>query len=212
MRWIAYLGSLIGYLIASSVLAQGVMLDGLVLWLIAAILMFFVVLIHELGHAGAVLWFRGTISRIMVFPFEYDVRNRRLGMAKTRHRGDVGGFVAYTLDRINPRTKHVLIAAAGPAANLVAVVFCIGLTFIFALVADQRAELVGNGMLPSYAEVVRFIASENARRGWEAARAVAAAYAVLSVSAALCNLIPFGGSDGQHIVRGLRERKLPLRP
>ena len=95
---------------------------------------------------------------------------------------------------------------------MVAVVFCIGLTFIFALVADQRAELVGNGMLPSYAEVVRFIASENARRGWEAARAVAAAYAVLSVSAALCNLIPFGGSDGQHIVRGLRERKLPLRP
>lgn len=84
---------------------------------IDAILAFVAVLVHELGHA-AMAWRLGAdIRSIVVLPFELRLRPRELRTKWRAGTGDLGGYVAYTLDRIDARRKHMLIAAAGPAAN-----------------------------------------------------------------------------------------------
>lgn len=104
---------------------------------ISALLSFLVVLVHELGHAAAVVRLGGRVSRIVVVPFEYQVQRRRLGMSKTSRGHEVGGYVAYTLDTIMARRKHKLIAAAGPAANI-----------LLAIVAGIASGFAGTETLP----------------------------------------------------------------
>jgi Zn-dependent protease len=82
------------------------------------LLSFVVVLVHELGHAAAAVRLGGRVSRIVVFPFEYRVQRRRFGINKAMRGHEIGGYVTYTLDTIMARRKHKLIAAAGPAANI----------------------------------------------------------------------------------------------
>ncbi|NIJ18569.1 Zn-dependent protease [Sphingomonas naasensis] len=95
------------------------------------LLAFMVVLVHELGHAAAAIRLGGRVSRIAVFPFDYQVARRRLGMSRAMRGHEVGGYVAYTLDTIMARRKHKLIAAAGPAANILLAVVA-GLASSFA--------------------------------------------------------------------------------
>lgn len=136
---------------------------------IGALLSFLVVLVHELGHAAAAVRLGGRVSRIVVFPFEYQVQRRRLGMSKAMRGYEVGGYVAYTLDTIMARRKHKLIAAAGPAANMVLA--------------------VAAGVASSFAEPKTLPAT------------LTAALAILSMGAALANLVPFKGSDGSVLFR-----------
>jgi len=82
------------------------------------LLSFLVILIHELGHAAAAIRLGGRVSRIVVFPFEYKVQQRHFGFSKAMRGHEIGGYVAYALDTIMARRKHKLIAAAGPAANV----------------------------------------------------------------------------------------------
>ena len=99
---------------------------------IDALLAFVAVLVHELGHAAVARRLGADVHSIAVWPFELRLRPRKLRMKWRVGKGDLGGYVAYTLDRIAARRKHMAIAAAGPAANL-----------LLALVAGLLAEQVG---------------------------------------------------------------------
>jgi membrane-associated protease RseP (regulator of RpoE activity) len=93
--------------------------SGLVLRLATdALLSFVAVLVHELGHAGAARHFGADIGAIVVLPFEFRMKPRRLRVKWRAGSGDLGGYVSYRLDRIDARRKHMAISAAGPAANL----------------------------------------------------------------------------------------------
>jgi len=82
-------------------------------------LSFVAILVHELGHAAAVVAVRGRIRTIVVVPFAYRIATGKLKLSWRLRGGEIGGYVAYDLDRINARSKHAMIALAGPLANAV---------------------------------------------------------------------------------------------
>jgi len=146
-------------------------------------LSFVAVLIHELGHAAAVLAFRGRIRSVVVFPFAYRVASGKLKLSWNARGGEIGGYVAYDLDRINARTKHAWIALAGPLAN--GVLAGAMLILLWASGPRQPANLLQN---------------------------LATALATLSCGMAIVNLIPFAGSDGSAILRSLRDKRSRTAP
>ena len=81
-------------------------------------LSFVAVLVHELGHAAAAWRLGADVHSIVVVPLELRFHPRRLRTKWKAGKADLGGYVAYSLDRIQARRKHMMIAAAGPAANL----------------------------------------------------------------------------------------------
>lgn len=137
-------------------------------------LVFVAVLIHELAHAAAAAAMGARVSRIVVVPFEYTLRPRKLGFLKHRVRGDLGGYVSYTLDRIEARRRHAIVAVAGPLANIATGMAAAG--------------------IPSLGD----------SRYLSAVSAVATAFAILSVGMGLANLLPFDGSDGTRLLRYFR--------
>jgi Zn-dependent protease len=82
--------------------------------------------------------------------------------------------VTYTLDRIEARRRHAIVAIAGPLANIVT-----------GVVAGSTLTIAKRGGLPPGA-------------------AVATAFAILSVGMGLANLLPFDGSDGMRLLRYFR--------
>jgi len=80
-----------------------------------------VILVHELGHAFTAQHLGMAVHAIAVGPFKVNFKPRRLGWSDQILGRDVGGSVVYdeTLGRFLSRRTHALIAAAGPAANLV---------------------------------------------------------------------------------------------
>jgi len=107
---------------------------GLVLRLVVdALLCFVAVLVHELGHAAAAYRLGADIRAIVVLPFAFNTKRRELRLRWRAGTGDLGGYVSYTLDRIDARRKHMMIAAAGPIANL-----------LLALLAGTGAALTGS--------------------------------------------------------------------
>ena len=142
---------------------------------------FVATLIHELAHAGAAHWFGADISKIVVLPFEFNTDGHRLRLVGRAGKGDLGGYVTYKLDRIAPRRKHAIIAALGPAANLVT-----------GFMAGWIAQGLAVKMTPSLGETGNPIAP------------VLMAFAIVSVGMGLANLIPFDRSDGMRIWRYFR--------
>jgi Zn-dependent protease len=147
-------------------------------WIVPAIfiliLVFLAVLVHELAHAVAANAVGGRVRRIVVFPIEFVPASRAFRVVGNWGRGDLGGYVSYTLDRIEARRRHAIVAAAGPLANIFS-----GVAVGSGLAAQ------GMGTLPPGA-------------------AVATAFAILSVGMGLANLIPFEGSDGMRLLRYFR--------
>lgn len=204
MRWLAYIISFVAYVAATTAISHAGSFGVEVTLAVAAILMFIVTLIHELGHAVAVSQLGGSIHKIMVFPFQFDVRRRRFGMATARHSGDIGGFVSYSLDRIETSKRHIIIAGAGPAANIATAALA---TLCWAMVAQAPARAVDFTIPPSASldgnelsgsTIVALQPEGHIGEAW------ATAFVILSISAGLCNLLPFEGSDGSQIVRRLR--------
>jgi Zn-dependent protease len=147
---------------------------------IDAVLAFVAVLVHELGHAAAAWRLGADVRSIVVLPFELRLHPRKLRTKWKAGKGDLGGYVTYTLDRIDARRKHLMIAAAGPGANLL-------LAFVGGLAAGQLGLTTLAGTLLG-------------------------ALAMLSAGMGLANLVPFKGSDGQHILQGFRAgRRAKLR-
>ncbi len=139
---------------------------------IDAVLAFVAVLVHELGHAAAAWRLGADVRSIVVLPFELRLHPRKLRTKWKAGKGDLGGYVTYTLDRIDARRKHLMISAAGPGANL-----------LLALVGGLAARQLGLTSLSG---------------------TLFGALAMLSAGMGLANLVPFKGSDGQHILQGFR--------
>ena len=139
---------------------------------IDALLCFVAVLVHELGHAAAAHRLGADVHAIVALPFEYRTKQRRLRLKWRAGRADLGGYVSYTLDRIDARRKHMAIAVAGPVANLV-----------LALLAGTVSASIGTASI---------------------AGALFGALSLLSAGMGIANLVPFKGSDGDHIRQGFR--------
>lgn len=170
--------------IALYVIANLLVLRGLPLWVsadpavriaLALLITFAATLAHELGHALAARWAGAEIHAIMVVPLRLRLRPRKLGWAGPAGRGDVGGYVSYTLDRIGSRRKQAWIAVAGPVANLV-------LAALAVLLTSPLSALGSYGGVAWLGTLAGF-----------------------SVLMAIYNLIPFPGSDGQRILQNLRK-------
>lgn len=175
MRPIAWVVLLITSIAAQGSLAQSSWHLGVVgAWLAVLLIGFVAVLIHELGHAVAAKAVGGQVGRIVVFPIEFAVASRRLRLVRSWGRGDLGGYVTYTLDRIEARRRHAIVAIAGPLANIVT-----------GVAAGSALTVAKPGDLPP-------------------GTAVATAFAILSVGMGLANLIPFDGSDGMRLLRYFR--------
>ncbi|MDB5712024.1 MAG: hypothetical protein JWL96_4094 [Sphingomonas bacterium] len=177
---------------------------------------FVAILFHELAHAAAAHLAGARVHAIIAFPFRLRFRPRRIELIKrgAHHRGDLGGYVSYSLDRIDARRKHAIIAAAGPLANLV-----------LAVLAGTMAPLFDSSRAAAHAPVVAAtvasradgLPSDEEVRAWLAKRPdihsgpptlpiILFAFAVLSGGLGLANLIPYGGSDGDHILNLWRRR------
>jgi hypothetical protein len=203
--------------------ATGGVLTSIVL---VALLTFVAILFHELAHAAAAQMVGARIHAIIAFPFRLRFRPRRLDLIKRGgHRGDLGGYVSYALDRIDARRKHAIIAAAGPLANLA-----------LALLAGTMAPWFDHRGPPP--PPVQVVGPAGAGAPWvppaggdrpalHAAMAaetvtlttirlpdlrppvwsiLLAAFAILSGGLGLANLIPYDGSDGDHIANLWRRR------
>jgi membrane-associated protease RseP (regulator of RpoE activity) len=162
---------------------------------------FVATLAHEIGHAWAVRALGGQVRVFMVAPFKLQLKPRRLTLAIPIGNGDLGGYVSYTLDRVEARRGHALIAAAGPAANIVLALLAALAAVLIAGPQGIAAVATGysGGHPPSHAEF----------QAWMTRRdhiALAEFLAVVSAGMALANLIPFKGSDGGRIYGALTHR------
>ncbi|MEG3143420.1 site-2 protease family protein [Sphingomonas sp. RT2P30] len=176
--------------------------------IVAALLTFVAILGHELAHAVVAHLVGARIRAIVALPFRLRLHPLRLDLSGRGGRGDLGGYVSYTLDRVDARRKHAIIAAAGPLANLVlallAGMMAAGLDHRATTPAERDTATVAAihaGRLPSDEEVRQWLATRPVRDSgpfvWST---LLAAFAILSGGLGLANLIPYGGSDGDRIL------------
>lgn len=194
----------------------------LVKFFLTALLAFFVILVHELGHALAALSFGRPVLRFAVMPFELRFRPLRLRLAHNdAGTGDLGGYVQYAGGGWETRRARAIIAFAGPAAN-----FLLGAAaLLLAAWLSARPETSGlpaivplepaptlkpipgthfGELLPSSETVSRALAAPGYFPGRKPVFAILAeAFAALSVGTGIANLIPFRGSDGDAIADAL---------
>lgn len=179
------------------------------------------ILLHELGHAWAFRHVGGSVQKIAVLFWAYDVRKKRLSMNARLLGSDVGGYVVGRYAPTGPTAKAlIIVAAAGPVANLVSGAMALIAAVMFgrqgADVGGPIAQITpgvisGTGVpagLPSDAGIAAAFA--HAESAAQAAALLNLAYTsvllfgVLSLGLALLNLIPFRGSDGETIARGMK--------
>lgn len=83
-----------------------------------AVVLFVVILIHELGHAATARMFHWPVLSIAVFPVVYKTRSRKFAFW-TAASGDVGGLVTVGAGGLpQTRARRIWLAAGGPIANL----------------------------------------------------------------------------------------------
>lgn len=187
---------------------------------LVALLTFAAIVAHELAHAAAAQMVGARVHAIVAFPVRLRFRPRRIELIKrgARHGGDLGGYVSYTLDRIDARRRHAIIAAAGPLANLALAVLAGTMAPWFdhrAAARDAVQIVVPDGSAPRRAAspddirpVLQAMSADSATLTairlpdlrppvWTI---ILTAFAILSGGLGLANLIPYGRSDGDHIL------------
>lgn len=169
-----------------------------------AVLNFFAILFHELGHAWAYRHVGGQVHKIAVMFALYDVDHRRFGWSDLSADGDVGGYVQGSFDAHGPSVRHrIIVSAAGPAANLITGAAAACAAWLW---TKPQLGLVANVTnLPSDDKMRLIMASVDshfrALWWWQQGHTSLVLFALLSVGFTLLNLIPFGGSDGQRIMQ-----------
>lgn len=222
MRWLAYLVLIIAQFAIFDHLSK---LDGpfganlFLMGLMTVVAIFF----HEIGHAIAAWRTGATVHSIVVSFVRYDVARRRFDPAPASKAREVGGYVSYSFEeRVGTMRKENYIAAAGPFANAFTAI--LALLMASAIVtatpppldsvevmptgpADlerMRAKPVG---LPSEAAIQKAMGNADAQKRREFWKTTLQAFAILSFGLALTNLVPFQGSDGETILRNLRNSR-----
>lgn len=91
-------------------------------WLISMFVVgcvtFISTLIHEAAHAGAAIMTGGKVKSIAVFPLKLDLATKKFGLIDRGKARDLGGFVSYSMDRVDAARRRAAIALAGPVSNL----------------------------------------------------------------------------------------------
>lgn len=189
-------------------------------FIISGALTYLVILIHELGHAGAVWWLRGRVLILAVGPLAARFHPFSLGGTPELAQDDreLGGFVVSTFDGAETTRKDIIVAIAGPLANLASAaligVALPALTPGHVPAADPTLIAVEQSVpsnapyqvaLPTDADVQRALRAERAREIKGLWTPLVSALLLLSGAAGIANLIPFRGSDGDHIRRALRD-------
>lgn len=221
MRFVAYLIVLLFGIVAFAAMHQhGGLKSPIVILPSLIVLSFVATLVHELGHAWMARQRGAQVMRIAVLPFQFDAFTRHFGLASPHRDSEVGGYVLYAFEEIQEsRRDSALIAGAGPLANLLLAAAVLLLAFAWPAPVDPfavssaapvealktvpddwaitRTEPQG---LPDNATMSRVLAEYDTYRASEArylaGRGLAIALGILSLGAALANLVPFRGSDG----------------
>lgn len=184
------------------------------------LLNFIVILVHELGHAAAVIRVGGTLRAIYVMGIHFDVAERRLSLRRLPKKAEIGGYVSYAPHPVQHSSKKaILIALAGPAANILLALIA-GLAALLLLPDPASCIRAYDPVLaadPGYArlpdsDVVRRVMAEVTRadacvRAGTFLRRFAEVLAILSAGIGLSNLLPFDGSDGQAVLSHARARR-----
>jgi membrane-associated protease RseP (regulator of RpoE activity) len=200
---------------------------------VLAVLNFFAIFFHELGHAWAFRHVGGTVHKIVVLFAAFDLRKRRLGWSRLRSGGDVGGYVVGSYRPQGPTIRDkITVSAAGPGANLLT-----GLSALLAAViltpppphpliagggkldvvvqapTENQTRQLNDGQFADLPDdrvmknvMVRIDISYRRHRWHLFSYAVLVIFGTLALGLALINLLPFAGSDGQHIARALKQR------
>lgn len=212
-------GLVMGEVFGALSMGFGLSFAGVPNLLIVLSLSFLCIFIHEMGHAIVAQRLGARIERIFLFPFVWRRGERRITLARRgKDRvGELAGYVQYRLDTINARRKHIWIAAAGPAANLLTAIIATFFLFVLPVAKSppppRIVPIVGHvaagkpAMLPDDAaiSVQALLEQRNDALAWP--RALLIAFAILSLGIAVSNLLPFEGSDGNTILRGIRKQR-----
>ncbi len=220
-RWMRALANVISLLLMAMLFVGAVQmvaigwLGGLTLLLAISLIS---VLVHEIGHAAMLRRLGGRVDEICVFGLSYDFQARRWRAGTLYEAQDIGGYVigAFDPDTATSR-KDMLVAMAGPAANMVLALILIALLGIAVLLADPAItppailsgapDMAVPARLPGQAAIEAILADADARMQaayWASlAAASAKLLALASIGMAIVNLIPFRGSDGD-IIRQCR--------
>jgi len=133
--------------------------------IVVAFLAFVATIAHELGHACAVLAVKGRVHAFMALPLELRFRPTRLAFVSRAGRGDLGGYVLYTLGTRDSYGRRLMIAGAGPLANLVLAVL-VGLSSNALPVGSGQDTLIALSLLSGgmgLANLIPFEGSDGAR-------------------------------------------------
>ena len=192
------------------------------------LLLFLVTFVHELGHALAARWQRGTILEVSVFGLTWSPGRRRLSWKPLPQGGDIAGFVhCLPPEEDWTRRQHAIVVAAGPLADaMLALMALAAVAWLSApdpatrmpvakvvayddrVVPDRRIR----SNLPSTEEHERIVASINWERRWKPFEALPSMLMVVAFVSALSNLLPYRGSDGARLIELWRGRNRFARP
>lgn len=191
---------------------------------LVAILQFFAILIHEIGHAVVAHWRGAILLDLVAFPIGYNFAAERYYGTMALRGTDIGGFVNYEFpEGRGTRLDEGLIYAAGPVANFLLAAVLAAILFVVSaedepdvalapppivlLEAEDHTAPAGTAILPDN-ESLDKIFEEARAQAFAERRArflygVAYALAIISAGLGLLNLIPTQGSDGAGILDSL---------
>lgn len=223
MRWLGYLVLIVTELAVYDQFSQlgGPSGAAYGYFILLALLTFVAIFFHEMGHALAIWHGGGTVFSINVGFLRYNVAKRRFEPPRGLKSGEVGGYVAYAFEkRLGTPRKEIVIASAGPAANLLTglVAMLLALAVVPSIVpaVEVVATTTPDDMQAIRSHPVGLPSDDAMKKNLERTRAresalywsiMLNAFGVLSLGLAIANLMPFKGSDGAAILRNWRKPK-----
>lgn len=224
MKWLGYLVLVLTELaVYNQLSALGNPSGAIYGYLVLLLIMTFVaIFFHEMGHALTVWHVGGTVHSIVVSFVRYNVARKRLEPAPRSRSREVGGYVSYAFERrLGTPRKEMIIAAAGPVANLMTALAAFLLVLALnpahtdrasapleiVMPLDNSAATRPPAVLPDDQDVRAAFEQVRQQENAEFWQTMLKAFATLSVGLALANLVPFQGSDGAAILRNWRKPK-----